>query len=61
MVFPLSYYDLAVWNVVDQRWEVPEGADFQVYVGRSAFDEGSVQGQITADMLPSASDDIYAM
>ena len=57
--FQLSHYDLAVWDVVASRWTVPSG-DFTVYVGRSAFDDESIQGVIPASWLPGPEDDIYA-
>lgn len=57
--FELSHYDLAVWSVVNARWEVPEG-DFTIYVGRSAFDEDSLRGTIPASSLPGPHADIYA-
>lgn len=57
--FPLSWYDLAVWDVVASRWTMPVG-DFKVYVGRSAFDDESLQGTIPASWLPGPEVDIYA-
>ena len=59
MQFQLSYYDMAVWDVVASRWTIPAG-DFKVYVGRSAFDEQSIQGSIPASWLPGSDVDIYA-
>jgi hypothetical protein len=57
--FHLSYYDMAVWDVVASRWTVPAG-DFKVYVGRSAFDDDSLQRVIPASWLPGPDVDIYA-
>lgn len=57
--FELSYYDLAIWSVENQRWQLPDG-DFTLYVGRSAFDDESLQSVIPADWLPGSGADIYS-
>lgn len=36
--FYLSRYDVSIWNVVTQKWEVPEG-DFTALVGHDSFDD----------------------
>ena len=35
VTFPLRRKDLSVWNVVAQRWQVPDG-EIDIYVGSSS-------------------------
>lgn len=59
--FPLSRYDLSIWDTELQRWRIPEG-DFGVLVtSESAFDKQPLSGTIPSDWLPNGKDDdIYA-
>jgi hypothetical protein len=57
--FHLSYYNMAVWDVVAQRYFVPTG-DSKIYVGRSAFDDNSLQGVISASWLLGPEVEIHA-
>ncbi|KAJ9101092.1 hypothetical protein QFC21_003310 [Naganishia friedmannii] len=59
--FPLSRYDLSVWDTELQRWRIPEG-DFTIYVtSKSAFDMDPLTGTIPSNWLPNGKDDdIYA-
>ncbi|GHJ89176.1 hypothetical protein NliqN6_5578 [Naganishia liquefaciens] len=59
--FPLSRYDLAIWDTELQRWRIPEG-DFTIYVtSQSAFDENPLSISLPSDWLPNGKgDDIYA-
>jgi len=44
--FPLSAYALSIWDVVQQKWVIPEG-DFTARVSQHAFDDG-----VTATFCP---------
>jgi beta-glucosidase len=39
--FNLSRYDVSIWDVVSQKWVIPEG-EFGVTVGKSSLDRGVV-------------------
>ncbi|KAJ9118611.1 hypothetical protein QFC22_003831 [Naganishia vaughanmartiniae] len=59
--FPLSRYDLSIWDTELQRWRIPEG-DFTIYVtSMGAFDMEPLTGTIPSGWLPNGkTDDIYA-
>lgn len=38
VTFNLSRYDLSIWDVIRQKWVIPDG-DFQVIVGRDSMDD----------------------
>lgn len=59
--FPLSRYDLSIWDTELQRWRIPEG-DFTVHVtSQSAFDENALTINLPSDWIPNGKgDDIYA-
>ncbi|KAI5450513.1 hypothetical protein NCC49_002970 [Naganishia albida] len=61
VTFPLSRYDLSIWDTELQRWRIPEG-DFGVLItSESAFDKQPLSGTIPSDWLPNGrDDDIYA-
>ncbi|WWC86304.1 uncharacterized protein L201_001177 [Kwoniella dendrophila CBS 6074] len=42
VTFELSRYDVSIWDVVKQRWVIPNG-DFTIEVGRSSMDEKSIK------------------
>jgi beta-glucosidase len=59
--FPLSRYDLSIWDTELQRWRIPEG-DFTILVtSQSAFDENPLTTTLPSSWLPNGkNDDIYA-